>query len=263
MRTNRPVHLSFAALLLGMVLSTPLLALDLQGTSEWGARVILSTPANGMVSKVHVAPGDEVERGKLLLELDPRRYQSRLAAAESRLEAAQQLSVEARRELDRTLELYDRTLLSDHERKLAEIDAAKADAELRQAEADLSAVRLQRDYSRINAPFGGLVAAVHVQPGQTVVNRFEAAPLVTLVDHRQMLAHTLVDERQLSKLAPGDKVQVGIRGAWLDGVIAALGYEPAGQTDNGAGYRLEVRFTPAEGMGLRSGEKLVIRLSGD
>ncbi|MEJ2453336.1 MAG: efflux RND transporter periplasmic adaptor subunit [Candidatus Thiodiazotropha sp.] len=261
-RTGTRVYQS--SLLLGlMLLNAPSIAQDLPGTSEWSTQVTLSTTANGMISKVNVAAGDEVVQGAVLVELDPRAYQSELAAAESLREAAQQLNQEARRELDRTLELFDRTLISDHERKLAEIELAKSDAALREAEAKLTAVRLQRDYSRINAPFDGRVVAVHVQPGEAVVNRLQAQPLVTLVDHRRMLARAQVDDRTLVRLKVGDKVQVGIRGVWLDGEIASLGYDPVSRSDNGATYHLDVRFTPGEEMALRSGEKLVIRLADE
>ena len=251
-------------LMLGLVLwSGSSLAQDLNGISAWGNQVTLSTTVNGMVSKVHVTAGEEVAKGAVLLELDPRAYQSRLAAAEAKREANAQLNEEARRELDRTLELYDRTLLSDHERKLAEIELAKADAALREAEAGLMAVRLRRDYSRINAPFSGRVVAVHVQPGEAVVNRLQTHPLVTLVDHKRMLARAEVDERSMMRLSLGDAVKVGVRGVWLEGRIVSIGYDPLSRNDNGALYLLEAAFTPAEAMELRSGEQLVIRLTDE
>jgi RND family efflux transporter MFP subunit len=261
MRSIGTHRMALSGLLIGgLLLSGPLVALDLQGTTEWGGRVILSTTVSGMVSKVNVAVGDEVAKGAVLVELDPRGYRSRLAAAESLREATRQLNEEARRELDRSLELYDRTMLSDHQRKLAEIEAAKADAALREAEAKLAEVQLDQDYSRVNAPFDGRVVVVHVQAGETVVNRLQSVPLVTLVDHRKMLARTQVDERVMRRLAKGDKVQIGVRGVWLDGVVAALSYDPVSQTNEGASYQLDAQFSPAEGMELRSGEKLVLRL---
>jgi multidrug resistance efflux pump len=105
--------------------------------------------------------------------------------------------------------------------------------------------------------------AVHVQPGQAVLNRLEAIPLVTLVDHRQMLATTQVDEHTLRRLRIGGKVEVGVRGVWFDGEIASLGYDPVSRSDKGANYTLEARFTPAREMGLRAGETLMVRLADE
>jgi multidrug efflux system membrane fusion protein len=264
MRRERSSRWSGYALLFGGLLASgPLMALDLQGVSAWGSRVVLSTSVSGMVSKVEVAPGDVVDQGSLLLSLDTRGHQARLAAAQARVEAARQLNAETRRELDRTLELYDRTLISEHERKLAEITLTESDASLREAEAKLVAIRLQREYSRVKAPFSGLILAVHVQPGQAVVNRTEATPLVTLADHRHMVARVVADQPTLTKIQPGDPVQVGVRGRWLEGVIDGWGYEPVEGGGSMVSYRLQARFTPDAGMILRAGEQLVVRLANE
>lgn len=246
--------------LAGLLMSGPLAAQDLSAVTGWNNRVTLSTVASGMVAKVNVASGDVVERGALLLELDQRKIQAKLAAAVARREAAAQLNSEARRELDRALELYEQTLLSDHERKLAEIDLAKADAALREAEVRLTEVRLQREYSRLTAPFNGLVVEVHVQPGQAVVNRQQPMPLVTLVDQSRMKALAQAEVSTLSRLHIGDKVQIGLRGKWLNGEIAALGLDPVATGGKTTVYPLEAIFSPAAEMRLRAGESVVIRL---
>lgn len=264
MRTDRPsLNNLFGLLLGGLLLSGSLAAQDIPGASEWGRKVILSTPVSGLVSKVPVVVGDPVSRGTLLVEFDPRKYRARLAAAESLREAKRLLHEEAQRELQRSLELFDRTMLSDHDRQLAQIEATKAEAAFREAEAKLTEVRLRWDYSRVKAPFDGLVAAVHVKPGEAVVNRFEVIPLVTLVDHRRMLGRALVDERTLARVQVGDAAQIGVRGVWLEGEITAIGFEPASQLQGDAGYQLDVGFIPAKGMDLRSGEKLMIRLADE
>jgi RND family efflux transporter MFP subunit len=250
----------FCLLIGGLLLSGSLAARDFPATSEWGSKLTLATTVNGMVSKVHVAVGDTVAQGALLLELDPRSYRARLAAAESRREANRLLHEEAQRELERTLELYDRTLISDHERKLAEIEASRAEAAFREADAKLVEARQLWDYSRLTAPIDGRVLELYVQAGETVVNRLEAVPLVTLVDPRNMLARTEVDERTMTHLTVGDRVQVGVRGKWLDGEISTIGFDPVSRSTDGAGYRVDVAFTPAAKMELRSGETLVIRL---
>lgn len=249
-----------ALLMSGLLVNGSLMARDLEGSSEWGKRLVLSTSVDGMVSKVHTVVGDEVEQGALLLALDARGHQARLVAAQARKEATRQLNEETRRELDRTLELYDRTLISEHERKLAEIALAESDAALHEAEAKLVSVRLQREYSRVKAPFAGLVLAVHVQPGQAVINRNQAAPLVTLVDHRQMLARVLTDASGLKGVKRGDPVQIGVRGKWLEGTVSGWDYEPIQAGGARASYHLEAHFSPDPDMGLRAGEPLVIRL---
>ena len=239
------------------------MARDLEAVTAWYNRVELSTPASGMVSRVNAVAGESVSRGTVLIELDQRIYKSRLAAAESRLEAAAQQNDEARRELDRALELYDRTLLSDHERKQAEIEAAKADAAYREAEAQLVKVRLQREYSRITAPFDGIIEKIHVQPGQAVVNRNAAVPLLSLCGTSRMKAVTDIDERSVAGLKLGTAVQVGVRGEWLKGEISWLGLQPVAEGTNGARYSLEASFKLPDTLLLRAGEKAVLRLQDE
>ncbi|MCU7904902.1 MAG: efflux RND transporter periplasmic adaptor subunit [Candidatus Thiodiazotropha sp. (ex Epidulcina cf. delphinae)] len=250
-------------LILCLLLGGQSAARDLQAVTDWRNRVELSTVASGMVSRVNVAIGEAVNRGSVLIELDLRLNKAELAAAKSRLEAAAQRNDEARRELDRSLELYDRTMLSDHQRKQAEIEAATADALYREAQAKLAGIRLQREYSRVTAPFDGIVERIHVQPGQAVVNRFRAVPLLTLIEHGVMKAVAGVDERTAAGLKPGTTVRIGIRGQWLDGKISLLGIQPMAQDAEGARYTMEAGFTPLQGMNLRAGEKAVMRLQDE
>lgn len=241
----------------GLLMSGDLSAGDIQAVLDWSQRVELSTLVDGMVSRVNVKPGAAVARGSLLVELDQRGIQARLAWAEAQASAAKQLQAEARRELNRSLDLYDRTLLSDHERKQAEIGAAMADAQFRKAEAELTDIRLRRDYSRINAPFEGIVVEVHVHPGQALVNRFKPMPVVTLVADG-MKAVAQVDSVLAAELKAGDAVKVGVRGEWFEGKINQIGLEPSKPA--GADYALEVLLTPPDNMQLRAGEPVVVRI---
>jgi multidrug efflux system membrane fusion protein len=245
----------------GLLFSGNLLAKDIPALLDWQQRMELGTLIDGMVSKVNVMVGEEVTRGSLLIEFDQREIQARLAFAESRVAAAKLQKDEARRELDRSLELYDRTLLSNHERIMAEIDAARADAAARQADAELASVRMEREYSRIKAPFDGTVLQVMAQPGQIVVNRLKSVPLVILADPSQMKAVARIDAGTAAALGVGDKVKVGVRGEWLEGEIIAVGLEPSGNdASRAAEYPLEVLITPLESMPLRAGEQVMVRI---
>jgi multidrug efflux system membrane fusion protein len=255
--------LTVGLMIVCLLYSGQLAAKDLEAITDWNIKVELSTLVSGMVGRINVDEGASVKRGEVLLELDQRRYQSRLAAAESRLEAASQQNEEAKRELDRALELYDRTLLSDHERKQAEIAAASSDAAYREAQANLVTIRLQREYSRITAPFDGVVESIHVQLGQAVINRYAAMPLMTLIDNSRMKAVAEIDERAVNDLKQGMGVRVGVQGQWFDGTIHRLGLHPIVRDVNGSRYQLEALFSPVDGKIIRAGEKAVVRLNDE
>ncbi|MDJ0807649.1 MAG: efflux RND transporter periplasmic adaptor subunit [Gammaproteobacteria bacterium] len=242
-----------------LMVSGSLLAKDLPAVLDWQQRVGLGTLVDGVVNKVNVSPGDRVTRGSLLVELDQRELQSRLAWAEARAAASKLEQDEARRELDRSLDLYDRTLISDHERKQAEVDAAKADAQARLAEAELTHIRLHREYSRIKAPFDGLVIEVLVHPGQALVNHLQSQSALTLADMRRMKARARVSLEAATELQLGQPVKVGVRGVWVEGQVSFIGLEPiaGGQSTE---YRIEVLFTPPEQFQLRAGEPSMVRI---
>ena len=106
----------------GLLLSGgDLAARDIEAVLDWQQRVELGTLLDGMVNKVNVEVGQRVSRGTLLIELDQRENQAQLAWAEAQVAVARLQQDEARRELDRSLELYDRTLLSNHERIVDEL----------------------------------------------------------------------------------------------------------------------------------------------
>jgi RND family efflux transporter MFP subunit len=232
----------------------------MEAVTSWYQQVALSTLVDGMISRVNSTVGEKVSRGTILIELDQRAYTSRLAAAESRLEAATQQNAEAKRELDRSLELYDRTLLSDHERKQAEIEAPSADATYREADAELAKIRLHIDYSRITAPFDGIVEDIYVQPGQAIINRQQAQPLLSLCYTKKMKVVANVSAQEADELKPGVPVQIGLRGQWLDGEISRLGFKPVAEDADGPRYLLEASFQPPESVLIRAGEKAVLRI---
>jgi membrane fusion protein, multidrug efflux system len=246
-----------------LLISGQAMAQDLEAVTGWYQQIELSTVVDGMVSRINVSEGDVVTQGTLLVEFDQRAHKTQLAAAESRLKAASLQNAEAKRELDRDLELYDRTLLSDHERKQAEIETAKADALLRGAEAELVEIRLQREYSRITAPFDGIVESIYVQPGQAVINREKAIPLLNLCDSKTMKVMADIDARGADKLKPGTAVQIGVRGTWLKGEVSRLGLVPVSEDANGARYALEASFHPPEAVLIRAGEKAVLRIEDE
>ena len=248
-------------LLLGAwLLSTPAGALDLEGELAWDRRVELGTTVSGPITEVRVVPGQRVEQGEVLVALDQRLYRARVERAQAALDQAKQQREEARRELERAEELYDRTVLSVHERTLAQIAAAEADAAFRTAQAALTEARLDQEYSRVIAPFTGLVVAVHASLGASVTNRLQVQPLVVLAGSQRMKAIAQLDDRQAATLSPGRSVRVAVAGTWFEGQVLSVGLEPTTRDGGGPRYALEVGFTPSPEELLRAGQPATVRI---
>ncbi|MEZ5541827.1 MAG: efflux RND transporter periplasmic adaptor subunit [Pseudomonadota bacterium] len=246
-------HLASLAL---YTLATAAAAADLPAVLDWSQRAVLGVPVSGVIASVSVEPGARVSAGQQLLQLDQRPYESALADAKAQLRKQDLLHDEARRELERTRELYDRTVISAHDLQLGEIAYAVAAADRASARAALAGAQLQHEHSTLQAPFAGIVLTVNVSAGMTVINTQSATPLVTLVQDRPMHARARLPAAALTGLAPGQAAMVTVDGTRFDGSIRNIAAEP----DAGGEYILTVAFDPGD-RSLRAGVPATIALS--
>ncbi len=237
----------------------PLRAEEITATLDWARRVELGTPLSGVVTAVEVKPGQQVNKGERLLRLDPRGFRARLEAAQAVLEAARRDRAEAQRELDRALELYQRTVLADRDREVAEIAAAHAEAAYQRAAAASIQARLDLGYSEITAPFDGVVIAVLAAPGEVVNSRTHSRALVVVAENQRMLARSRVTGIRASTLQPGDAVSVSFGDRLEGGTIQSVGLEPTAESPEGPLYEIQVMVTAPPGMPLRAGRRVKVR----
>jgi membrane fusion protein, multidrug efflux system len=235
------------------------LAEDLPARLDWAQHLVVATPESGLVERVAVGPGETVRAGQELLRLDSRGLEARLAEAGAGIEEAEARQAEAERERDRTRELYDRTLLAEHELQLAHIALAEARTRLLAVRARQAELRQRLDYRILRAPWDGQVVAVAVQPGQAVLSHEQPMPLLELVRDGQWLARAEVGAERLPGLQPGMALEVRVAGQRYEGKLHALGWQPlAGEGE--PRYALDAVFSAPAGQGLRPGMVASIRL---
>ena len=223
---------------------------------DWSQRLVLSTPASGIVTATPVVAGVHVAQGQLLIQLDERPFRTAVRDATAQAHKHKLNRDEAERELDRTRELYDRRVISKHDLQLQEIAFAGAESDYTSAQAALDAARLRLEYSSIRAPFSGLVLEVAVAPGKTVVNTQEATPMVTLARNHPMWAVARVEQADLGRLSVGQPASVEVSGQIFKGKVARLSAEP----DTSGRYTLVVSFEPGDSL-LRAGLAAYIETS--
>jgi RND family efflux transporter MFP subunit len=229
-------------------------------TLDWSQRVGLGLSVSGVIASVAVQPGQRVEKDQLLAALDDRHLRARIARAEAELEEARQSREEGTRELQRARELYDRTVLSDHELQLAQIGEARAQAAWHRAQAELAEARVVLQQSRIQAPFTGLVVAVTAQPGQAVISGLRAEPLVDLAQDNPLLARAAVSAEQAARLTTDSAVRVEMGGRLLAARVGHVGLEPLTVVDGAPRYELQVLFDRPQALSARAGLPLLIHM---
>ncbi|MBU1223196.1 MAG: efflux RND transporter periplasmic adaptor subunit [Gammaproteobacteria bacterium] len=147
----------------------------------WAAdKVELTTRVSGVVEEVLVKPGQRVKKGAVLLRLDKTVLQARLdevAAERARADADEE---DAKRELERAQELFDRTVSSTSELEAATLRHARAQAALSGANARLVIAKKNLGDAELRAPFSGVVSAVPGGPGTVVTADCQPKTLIVL-----------------------------------------------------------------------------------
>jgi RND family efflux transporter MFP subunit len=159
-----------------------LAGLGLAGTSPlWAAdRLELTTRVSGVVETVLVKPGQHVKKGAVLLRLDRTVLQARLDEAMADQMRAQADEADAKRELGRAQELYDRTVSSTSELEAAQLRHARAQAALSASRARRVIAQKDLADAELKAPFDGVVDAVPGGPGTVVAADCQPKPLIVL-----------------------------------------------------------------------------------
>ena len=242
------------SILLGCVtlLGFPVHAEEFDATLQWSRRVELSTPVSGVVVEVLANAGQQVSKDQVLLRLDSKVREANLEQSKAQLSRHTRLRNEAQRELDRSQELFNATLLSEHEMELARIGFDNAEAEFHKSKAALAQAESDLKYSEVRAPFDGLVVQRFVEVGQTVVSQLQAMPLFALAEAGQMIARTAATLAQVRALKMEQAATVKAGGRSYEGHITQLGAEPLPKRDESR-YAVEVTFA-TKGVTLRAGE---------
>src|SRR5690606_27236471 len=122
----------------------------------------------------------------------------------------------ARRKASRVRELANDRMVSLQDAEEAEAARANAQARLNTAMASRDAARVQRDFTVVRAPVGGVVSARSVQPGQVVGAGGE---LLRLIRDGRLEWRAELAEADLLLVAPGATVQVETPAGAVPGVV--------------------------------------------
>lgn len=238
----------------------PILADELKVELDWARQVELGTPVRGVVQRVMVKPGQRVKQGDVLLQLDQRGFKAQVAGLKAQLEHFKAELAEARREQDRSLELYDRTVLSDHELQIAKNNFIAAKAKYHKGQADLVLAELDLEYSSLRAPFDAVILARQAEVGQVVVPDLKPIVLFVLVDANYMHANAWLTSKQVAKVEIDMEVTVNIDDDTFNGRVFNI--RRASEAGNKSGEKyfiLKVEF-PMKSQKLYAGQAAVIIL---
>lgn len=155
-------------------------------------RAQLSFQVGGEVNQLLVRMGHEVKKGDVLATLDPKDLQLALNSSQAQYALA-------KTQWQRAKSLYSKKLISADQYDQQETQYKAALANLEQAKTDLS-------YTKIHAPFDGVVSYTYVNPFQVVGENQEILNLIdnTTLDVSFTLPVTYAESLSLSALKNAD-----------------------------------------------------------
>ena len=233
-----------------LIFSAAVVAEEWDATLLWGNKASLGTPVSGVVTAVNVSVGDFVKKDSVLLSLDSRAQQVEVVAQKAALKSAEDDRDEAARELERTRELYDRTLISDHELEVVVIQNNAAKSRYEMTKAKLVRAELDLEYSTVKSPFDAWVLSRNVAVGQTIVSRLQATPLFELAEAGFMLARISVPAEKVATLHKRKQAKIMVAGKQYTGQVAYVALVPT--APGSAKYAVDVMFNSGKAV-LRAG----------
>ncbi len=141
--------------------------------------------ASGIIDHIYVEEGDYVEKGQVLAQLEPQRYQLNLQKAQAELQGIE-------KELAKVNKVYDQKLISDdtYDKLTAQYESAKA---------SLSLAKLDLKEATIVAPISGFIAERNAKVGN-LTESFQRERMFHIVQQKDLYGIVHLPEKELPRV---------------------------------------------------------------
>jgi RND family efflux transporter MFP subunit len=235
--------------------------LEAVGTVRAAQTSQLASQTMGVITSISVREGDRVRRGQVLAVIDDAQARAGVDRANAALAASQQEVAAtgadyalAGSTLKRYENLYEKKSVSPQEydevkTRFAAAEARReaAQAGKAQAQAGLTQARISYEYTRIRAPFDGVITAKAADAGTMAT---PGMPLLVIEDPTRFRLEATVDETDIGSVRLGQTVPVTLDAAQTELLGKVVRIVPA--VDPGTRtFTVEIEFPKAAN--LRSG----------
>ncbi|ROQ24144.1 efflux RND transporter periplasmic adaptor subunit [Gallaecimonas pentaromativorans] len=235
-------------------------------------RVEVRPRVSGMLLSRHFTEGALVNKGDLLLTLDPAPFAAEVARAKADVAAAKARQAQAHNDYDRAQGLWKTKVIAKNDLDQRQNAALESDAELEAAKAQLQTAELNLSYTQVKAPIAGRIGKLTVTEGNLVAAGPSAQALTSIVSVDPIYASFDADEqtvmRALSGISAADRatsqygavaVELGTAATDNTPILGKLQWVD-NQIDPGSGtIRLRAQFSNA-GATLIPGQFVRLRL---
>ncbi len=149
---------------------------------------------SGIITEIKFEDGQTVEKGDVLIVIDPRPYEASLNQAKAVLNAAKTQASLAEKEYQRAKKLINSEAISQSLLDERSNNRQASASDVKAAQAQVESAEINLDYAYIKAPISGKISRAEITEGNLV--RSGSAPLLTsIVSDKKVYVDFEVDER--------------------------------------------------------------------
>lgn len=174
------------------------------GTVEAFYTVVLKPRVSGQVTGVYFKEGQNVKKGDLLVEIDPRPYQVAVSQAEAMLYKDQSQLTIAKRNFERFQDLFKQGVVSRQDYDAQQSNYGALEGTVRADQAAVDNAKLNLAYCRITSPIPGRVGLRQVDPGN-MVQPSDANGLVVITQLHPIATTFTIPEDSLPQIAKAER----------------------------------------------------------
>jgi len=192
--------------------------------------VDVGVQVSGIIAKIKTDFNDTVKKGQVIAILDTTLYYAAKLNAVAALQRAQVAMDEAKREFDRSKNLFDNKVAAQSDYDLALTAWQNAKGNLVSAQAMLNTAIINLRYCTITAPISGMIIARNVQVGNMVIASFNSPVLFTIAyDLKRMQVQADVDEADIGQVKMGQQAEFTVDAYPNDvfkGIVTQIRHQP-------------------------------------
>lgn len=163
--------------------------------------VDIRSRVEGWVTSVNFKEGSTVKKGDLLYVIDDIQYKTRVDREASDLASAKTEMVRAQNELSRVKPLADLNALSKQDLDNSTAAYEAAISKVKAAEASLENAKIEFGYTRVYAPFSGVVGISNVRVGDYASRAGATSVLTTISSITGVRVRFQISEREYLRIA--------------------------------------------------------------
>lgn len=172
--------------------------LEATGTVEPLQSVSVASQVGGILTRVAFREGDDVQKGQVLFDIDPRPYQAALQQAQAILDRDKAQLTTARQDAGRYAELVKKDYVTAQQYDQAQANAASLAATVSADQAAVDNARLNVQYATIRAPISGRAGGLLIKEGNLI--HAAGQPLVVINQIRPILVRFAVPASNLGRI---------------------------------------------------------------